>query len=55
MVANAILLVRGAKGDGGDDRSSVRIWIRPNMDGPSAKAVKLFLVDLSEMGRSNDR
>ena len=49
------MLVRGAEGDGGDDRASVRIWIRPNMDCPSAKAVKVFLVDFSEMGRSNDR
>ena len=54
MDPDTILLVRGAEGDGGDDRASARIWVRTNMDSPGAKAVKDLLLDLFELGISID-
>ncbi len=54
MVPNTVLLVRGAQGDCGDDRASVRIWVRPNVDSSSAKAVNGLLIELFELGMSID-
>ena len=55
VVTNTILLVCGAQGDRGNNRTSVRIWIRPNMDSSSAKAINNLLIKLFELGVSMNR
>ena len=55
VVPNTVLLVRSAQGDGGDDCTSVRIWVRADVDGSSAKAVNDALIELFELGMSIDR
>ena len=46
MSSKAFLLVCRAQRDGGYDRASTRIRVRPDVDGTGAKAVQCLLVEL---------
>jgi hypothetical protein len=48
MVSDTFLLICRAQRNGGNDRTSSRIWVRPNVDRTSAKAVKFVFVELPE-------
>lgn len=50
MVADAVLSVRRAQREGRDDRASGGIWLRADMDGTSAKAIDVLLVNLLQRG-----
>ena len=43
VVANAVLLVRGAQGDRWNDRASAGVGVRPNVHCPGAKALLRLL------------
>jgi len=44
--SKGFLLVRRAQRDGGYDCASARIWVRPDVDGTSTKAIQFHLVAL---------